>query len=138
MHRLYEDLTKRLGKPLWYDEQAVPRYDEFHPSMLGIYDDWALLYEIACQACGERFIVAASLSTAFAQMNELRGFEWEQRESPDHILPLLEDSFGDAPWHGEHQCSGTTMSSDFIRPLQLWARPAFKGWDLVQSWEGEA
>jgi len=64
MYQLYEDITKRLGEPLWYDDHGVPRYDEFHPSMLDVYADFAALSEIACQSCGRRFKVGVPWSIA--------------------------------------------------------------------------
>ena len=61
MNQEYHDITSRLGKPLWFDECGVPRYDPFTPRLCNdIYTDEAVLLEIACQGCYERFKVAMS------------------------------------------------------------------------------
>jgi hypothetical protein len=44
MYPLYKDLRERLGEPLWHDAEGVPRYAPFEPSLLGIYDRWAVLF----------------------------------------------------------------------------------------------
>jgi hypothetical protein len=35
----------------------VPRFDPFDPEMLGVYDRFAVLGELACAACGKRMQV---------------------------------------------------------------------------------
>lgn len=126
MYRLYPDLRARLGDPLWHDDQGVPRYDPFHPSLCGIYDSFVALLEIECQGCGQRFPVSASWDhgAAFISLRASVSVREDWWKSP--VLPTAEDSghfsFGDAPWHGEHQCSGTTMSTDVSRILEFWTR----------------
>lgn len=59
MHCDYSDIRDRLGAPVWYDEAAVPRYCEFHPSRCAnIYASEALLLLLTCQHCGTEFRVA--------------------------------------------------------------------------------
>ena len=55
----YQDITSRIHEqPSWYDDNGTPRYGEFSPDALGVYDDAALLVEIECQSCAGRFLVA--------------------------------------------------------------------------------
>lgn len=57
----YQDIIKRLGKPLWWDEVGCPRYEEFQPDMCNdIYAEEVLLMLIACQQCERQYKVAMS------------------------------------------------------------------------------
>ena len=48
----YSDIRSRITEePTWFDARGVPRYGEFSPRMLGVYDMYALLAEIECQMC---------------------------------------------------------------------------------------
>lgn len=33
MKASYDDIISRLGRPLWWDEHGVPRYDKFQPEL---------------------------------------------------------------------------------------------------------
>ena len=122
MYRLYNDLREKLGEPQWHDEQGVPRYCAYQPSCGGIYDHWSALLEIDCQACGQLFLVSDSYSTL--DLIRQKAGATELRQEP--VLPTTSDagwfSFGDAPWHGEEQCSGTTMSTEVLRVVEFWTR----------------
>lgn len=111
MYQPYLDLReamKEKGEPLWHDEAGVPRWIEWHPSHLhNIYADEAALLEVTCQSCGEKFRCADSKS-----------FQYILRSGPEPWVP----SWGDAPWHGEQQCAGTTMTTD---------------WEVVERWKRE-
>ena len=112
----YADIRKRIkSEPLWFDEGGVPRYDAFRPAMLGIYDTYAVYYEIACQACHQRFNVAEGWQ------------EWEWRSgallprplpSPERIKGL---HYGDPP---RHDCpgAGESMNCDDLRVLEFWRK----------------
>lgn len=112
MTRLYEDLTSRLGEPLWYDDQAVPRYDPFTPDQCGIYDDWVMLQVVSCQSCDREFECATSSSRL-----ALRVKTWDVADAMRNLY-----GWGDAPWHtiDGSQCAGTTMTSDVGSVLELW------------------
>jgi hypothetical protein len=57
MFACYHDIMSKLGCPLWFDENAVPRYCEFHPHYLAnIYADEAVLLHVGCQVCHIPFI----------------------------------------------------------------------------------
>jgi hypothetical protein len=109
MHESYEDITSKLGRPLWWDEVACPRYDPFHPSMCAdIYAKEAVLLEIACQNCGHRFMVAMSRGPADAWMAP---FSEQIRDGTLH--------YGDPPNLG---CcmAGPTMNCEDLRVHQYW------------------
>lgn len=130
MYRLYNDIRNRLGEPLWHDEQGVPRYDTFHPSLCGIYDRFVALMEIECQACEGKFLVSGSWdhSDAIRESDLAALLKRKPREGwCEHpIFPTATHSgsfgFGDAPWHGIEQCSGTTMSTSVLRIVEFWSR----------------
>lgn len=141
MYPLYTDLRERLGEPLWHDSHGVPRYAPFHPTMLGVYDDWAALFEVTCCGCGQRFECGAGMHALGVTLRRSnRGQEslegltsdedrrrWLERvhaelDCPKGATDHLVD-WGDAPWHTlpeGGQCPGTTMGVDLGPVLQLW------------------
>ena len=49
----YSDILDAAGRqPDWWTHDGVPRFAPFTPPMLGVYDEFALLAEIACQSYG--------------------------------------------------------------------------------------
>lgn len=128
MYPLYKDIRERLGEPLWHDQDGVPRYAEFNPQLLGIYDDWACLFVVECQSCSRQFKCAAGLSVVhYCMKNYLHDkSKWDEmtgkRDDAEFVLPHL-IGWGDAPWHDdERQCAGTTMSTDVVAILEVWHR----------------
>lgn len=138
MYQPYFDITEKLGVPLWWDENGVPRYKEFHPSMSAdIYADFVALQEIHCQSCGERFECCASWSLVKAcstgAPQERLDLVWDEtgkKATPKSGLPSVDGPgfvcFGDAPWHGTQQCSGTTMTTHTSKVLQFWKRASME------------
>lgn len=113
MHTNYQDILSLTDKePLWFDEQAVPRFCPFEPNKLAnIYAHEACLLEIKCQACGSPFVVAMS----YGSFEQMQGY---QRLS-DQINSNNELFYGDPPNIG--CCSGgMTMTSVAIRVLEFW------------------
>lgn len=113
----YEDLTSRLGEPLWWDEHGVPRYDPFDRKLVAdIYAHEIALVEIQCQHCLRRFDVAFSYGPM------------QQVASPN--LPSLSERvtddtvhYGDPPRHEApegHGCPGESMNCNELRVLQFW------------------
>ena len=113
----YADIRSRIPEPpTWWDENAAPRYVPFAPGyQADIYAQEVALLEIACQCCGERFLVAQSWSYVATLM------------TPD--APRLAESirsgqagYGDPPNNG---CCGTgaSMTSNALRVVEYWARP---------------
>jgi len=131
MKAYYEDIRKRIKEePKWFDENGVPRYDEFHPKLCpNIYADEVVLMEIKCQACGRRFLV---------ELN------WDIHDEMFRKVPSLEERiknnsihYGDPPIHlmdGE-PCVGVTMNSVPLKVIQFWKRSADKGWVRVKKLE---
>lgn len=127
----YEDITRRLGEPLWYDRHGVPRYDPFRPDMCGVYACYTALLEIECQGCGKRFKTAVDYPSY-----ELCGGRlwWPQ-------LPTAEDEgdfrYGDPPPHdcpGGGLCAGSTMGSVTRRILEFWVKDGFE-WTRRREYE---
>lgn len=128
MIRTYEDITKRLGAPLWYDDQGVPRYDAFEPRMCGIYAAAIAFLEIQCQTCEARFKVASEWTLLDGA--RLR----EPRVVPKVPHALSEDTdpwdaigdfhYGDPPQHDGCPAGGT-MNSVPIRVIEYWERRDF-------------
>src|SRR6056297_56366 len=75
MLEAYKDIKSRIDEaPKWYDEQGVPRYDDFHPSMANnFYAKEAILLQIACQNCHQKF--KACLTQRTLQIHKLGSFE---------------------------------------------------------------
>ena len=112
----YRDITRRLGNPLWYDPQGVPRYDPFEPRLLGVYIQFAALLSVECQYCRRRFQCAV----------EAVPREWCPVCMDFHPAPILPTtvqtgfcSWGDPP---PHDCAGDTMGADVLGVLQFWRR----------------
>lgn len=133
MHTNYSDILKRIDEqPLWFDENAVPRYDPFHPQMLSdIYADEAALVLIMCQSCHKRFKVAMSVSI----VHKMRALQMDMkfRSIRDSIKEQL-IFYGDPP---NIQCcpSGPTMSSETISVLEYWYRDFNREWMRNRSYE---
>lgn len=114
MFHHYRDITDKLGRPLWYDEAAVPRYCEFSPNETAdIYAEQVALLEIACQSCGQRFKVAMSWSVV--------GGILSNAPKLSELIASKEIHFGDPPNNG---CcpSGATMNSIPVRVLEFWRK----------------
>ena len=117
MHASYDDIISRVSSPpLWFDENAVPRYCAFEPSRsAGIHVVEIALAEISCQECQRLFRVAAS-SANFG----------EQKIAEAIRQKTL--SYGDPPRHdGDRAASGScmagaTMNSEPRRVLEYWYR----------------
>ena len=108
----YADIRSRIpAEPLWFDEHGVPRYDPFTPGLAGIYGDWAVLMEIACQACSERMLVGFTVQ-------KFRIHEENQLPQPS----------GPGAWHygdpPRHECpgAGETMNCEDLRIVEFWRR----------------
>ena len=126
----YSDITSRIAEgPSWHDANGVPRYETFAPAMLGVYDDFAVLAEIACQACGRRSLVGAGWTR----------FDVFADPIIERTLADLVESFdyGDAPRHDYKEmgrCAGETMSSEMVRVVEAWEKVALE-WLRVSEYE---
>ncbi len=130
MNHHYSDITDKLGEPLWWDENAVPRYCEFSPQdTANIYRDECALVLIRCQNCGREFKVAFSDS---------RSARYLRRAIAEKTAPGIADRIRDNTLHyGDppniHCCpSGPTMNSVPIRVLEYW-RLNRAAWEMVRD-----
>jgi len=75
----YEDileLADRAGvEPIWWDEDGVPRFSSFDPEMLGVYDRFAVLGELACAACGKCMQVGVGRPEISVACNKLTTYD---------------------------------------------------------------
>lgn len=130
MHHHYRDIRDRIAQPpVWWDENAVPRYCPFGPrEVANIYAIECALVEIACQNCGSRFLVAWS-----------RGAHILLPVQPYVIVSEKFDPvtfhYGDPPNAG---CcaSGPTMNSEPLRVVECWQRDSRHEWERDHSREG--
>lgn len=130
MHHHYNDITSRiLAPPMWYDENAVPRYCDFAPDEVAdIYATEVALVEIACQDCGQRFNVAFSWDRV----------EWVKGVPRLHEAMTLADvkrlHYGDPPNAG---CcpAGPTMNCDDLRVLEFWRKDEAFTWTRIPELE---
>ena len=105
MFACYRDIMTKLGPPSWFDENAVPRYCEFHPHYLAnIYADEAALLHVGCQVCEMPFIVAVS-----------GHYPTVKSGIADHTI-----DYGDPP---NVNCVNASISSVTLQVLQYWHRP---------------
>ena len=126
----YSDIESRLGDPLWWDQNGVPRYEPFHPRYCGVYAHYATLMIVTCQNCGRQFRVG------IWRERHIQSYKEGKLEFVSPTMPTVEDAgsfyYGDPPRHdtgptpsGECPC-GDTMTSDPRQILEFWR---WTGWD---------
>lgn len=81
----YADIIERIPEPpLWWDEFGVPRYRAFAANRVGnVYAREAVLFEVACQACGRQFRVALSSGKAPSIADAIRSKELHYGDPPN-------------------------------------------------------
>jgi hypothetical protein len=111
----YEDIRSRISeKPIWFDENAVPRYVPFAPrECANIYCAEVVLMLVTCQACDHEFNVALT-------RDRMQSFELNGRTLADEIRADV-IHYGDPPNVG---CcpAGPTMNSEPKKVLEYWHR----------------
>jgi len=128
----YEDITSRLGKPLWWDERGVPRYDPFTRKLVAdIYAHEIALVEIQCQRCLKRFDVAFS----YGPMQQVSNPNW-----PSLSEEVTDDTlhYGDPPIHHGSTgqgCVGNTMNCNELRVLEFWRASQEYDWERIPRLE---
>lgn len=137
MYPTYSDIRDKLGTPTFHDSNGVPRYEDFHPDMLGIYDHWAVLYHIQCQSCEQNFPCAVGMywgDVYCKSKPEVRqAMLTMDRSDPMQALKLM-PRWGDAPWHELDDglmCSGVTMCTSVHEVLEVWHR-ADGDWQRIE------
>lgn len=140
MKALYGDILSRIAEPpKWWDENGVPRYDEFNPDDTpSIYAREAVLYRVECQQCGRPFDVAEDWSIGRAVLLvtdsnlqdaiERSSLSWRTRQGLLH--------YGDPPRHGGECTAGDTMNSVPRQVLQFWRKGELMAWERVTELEG--
>src|SRR5471030_2799277 len=90
MHARYDDITSRIAmRPVWYDENGVPRYSTFSPEDCPNSSECALI-EIVCQECLRTFFVCETQ-------------RYKNQSLADHIRENVGNIYGvcgDPPRHG--------------------------------------
>lgn len=132
MLRSYEDITKRLGAPLWWDDNGVPRYDAFDPDLLGVYDRLALLLLIECQACEREFHVAIALDGLAVHCSNLLSENGALNRKAAAEVGVYAFHYGDPP---PHDCIGDTMNSTMKKVEEAWCKEAAVDWVRVPELE---
>ena len=120
MNHDYADIRDLINKdPVWFDENAVPRYCEFGPKhVANIYADECVLLRIECQACGHEFDVAMSRSGSGEMVSEAMGGHASLALSMRIVRKGI--GYGDPP---RGCCDvGATMTSESVKVLQYWHR----------------
>jgi hypothetical protein len=131
-------------EPLWFDGNGVPRYATFDPDMLGVYDKFAMLVEIECQACAQRFLVGQG----WAEWDLLYDFQAPHKNSLESLATGYH--YGDPPRHGGAFCpAGDTMNCIDVRIVEAWEKvwsstgfewirhPKIEAIDIMQDWARE-
>ena len=129
MNTDYEDIRSLSPtEPKWFDENAVPRYCDFHPKEVAdIYAREVCLLRIECQNCRHVFLVAMS---------------WSIKDAA-HKTPRLSDDiarneihYGDPP--NINCCGGgPTMNSVPKAVLEFWSCETPHHWERVPQLEHE-
>jgi hypothetical protein len=131
----YSDITDKLGEPIWWDDNGVPRYCDFSTMWCGVYVDAVALIRIACQDCGREFLVAKEIDPKWRRI-WLPSWECKRPNPGKHDDPWIEIGslhYGDPPRHG---CVGDTMNSIPLEILEFWERPDYD-WERVADCEGK-
>lgn len=125
----YQDIIDRAGDPDWYDQNGTPRYGGRAPESVGVYSDQVVFYEIACQYCSERFVVAKTFSLYYRTVAHpgCLDITLERQVVADILF------YGDPPHHDA--CTGNTMSSESVRVLEFWRKTEDYEWERVPELE---
>lgn len=136
----YEDIIEKAGPADWWDQNGAPRYGEFHPRKVTIYNKIVGLFRIECQDCNKPFDVAHVYPTAMDMIrfdksfgglpqredypdasNEEWAVIWEEYVQKFDDFDPTNFHYGDPPNHG---CpgAGDTMNCIDIACLQWWVR----------------
>lgn len=161
----YRDILKRINEePIWYEESGVPRYDKFKPEMLGIYDDIAVYYQIACQACERKFYVGEGISlmqrlksnwmkAGLAALNSDKNQKTLEEIKIEYDPKIIDKKqaaieygmttphFGDPPRHNiddKYRCVGEVENCIDLEILEFWIKDQKENyeWQRFPEFEG--
>ena len=126
MYPVYKDIREKLGIPIWHDSNGVPRYAEFHPRLLGVYDEYAALFLVECQSCRQVFPCAVGVAKCTLRDREIKRLDNVYDFIQKHVF------WGDAPYHDyPQQCAGTTMSTSIVKLISVWERHSGE-WEKIE------
>ena len=133
MKASYDDIRALTPlAPQWFDHNGTPRYCEFRPfESPNIYAREIALLEIACQACGETFLVEQhrdDLQKAYRRACGAQDIDLAQAVEQRTI------TYRDPPQHG---CTGDSMLSITLRVVEFWRRTIQIEWERVPALEVE-
>jgi len=135
MKHYYEDILKLTKRePIWFDENAVPRYCEFSPKVIAdIYADECSLVLIQCQSCHTEFKVAFSDEKFSIRKMITESFVGRKLSTLAESIRGHQIHYGDPP---NMRCcpAGNTMNCDDIKVLEYWRRSKF-GWKRIRKLE---
>lgn len=131
MKESYDDIISRIKeKPLWYDSNGVPRYDNFNPGMCpNIYADEVILLRISCQNCEEEFVVELH-ADLFGRTSYRRQFEDWFRHNRRGPIPI---HYGDPPRHDDP--AGNTMNCNDLEVVEFWHKDEKHNWVRNEKYE---
>lgn len=117
MNRRYKDIIDRIPEgPRWFDEHAVPRYNDFSPSEIAnIYASECCLLLIECQGCRREFKVAMS-------WDRMTDIDADMVPGTLELSRLIKNRglhYGDPP-NVDCCMAGPTMNSVPIRVLEFY------------------
>jgi len=132
----YKDIRSKISEePLWYDENGVPRYEQFTPRLSpDIYADEVILLEIACQSCRTRFFVEMSWCFLVAVIRTNKGNSFSScldawlLDRANTFCPL---HYGDPP---RHDCVGDTMNCDDLQIVEFHKKVNFE-FERIKKYE---
>lgn len=144
MHSSYEDIRSRISQdPIWFDDHGVPRYERFTPHLLpSIYANEAVLMEIQCQDCPEKFLVGMQCHVFIARQTFSSCMEdYLRHQGQGSVWAPIH--YGDPPMHDCSGGAGPTMNCYDLRILEFWIKPNLtrlecdSEWQRVQKYEIE-
>jgi hypothetical protein len=103
----FYDITSKLGEPLWWNENGVPRYCEFNIDCITPYSIECALVKIRCQSCHKEYVVS------------IIRLPWYDLDTIQDKILNKNLHYGDPP-NTECCLSGCTMNSDTLEVLQYW------------------
>ena len=137
MHIDYQDIRNLTTKePDWYDHNGTPRYNDYDPTMLGVYHHYALFAKILCQSCGKPFTIGEGFHNHYYNHKTK---EFATYTTDDFHNTITNYHYGDPPAHG---CCGDTMNcidnhiiAAYHRAPYDWKRlPQYNNLDIMQNW----
>lgn len=142
MLRSYYDIISKLGSPKWFDNNGVPRYEDFVPWLCGVYVDYIAYINLRCQGCNNSFMVTVE-RRKFRLYPEIAQTNLPNKETGD----LGDFHYGDPPRHNtdgtfhpanwDLHCVGVTMNSYPARIVEFWLKNQDHDWERDPTKEFE-